>query len=210
MSEGSDRARGAGQGWCLSRGLGAVQGPPAGPAHLGGGLHLGHLASRGLDIEAWTAGAPGPIQSGWLSSCEALPLTSEGSGGPGPAGRSLVGSLLLRGQMALSLSILAHCLDVPDLVGGWESEWGGAGGGAGSQVWARVWGQMVCEGWLAASRRGPPTHWCEPQKGAGGASSSTNVTCCHHINECPRLVCPAPAAHLPVPRVGIVASLLLS
>ena len=133
-----------------------------------------------------------------------------GSGGPAPAGRSLVGRLLLRGQVALSVSVLAHCLDDPDLVGGWESERGGTGGGAGSQVWAQVWGEMVREGWLAASHQGLPTHWCEPQKGAGGASSFTAVTCCHHINECPRLVCPAPVAHLPVPRVGILASLLLS
>lgn len=89
-----------------------------------------------------------------------------------------MGSLLLRGQAALSLSVLAHCLDVPDLVGGWESEWGGAGGGAGSQVWARVWGEMVCEGWLAASAKDRPPNGANLRKALGGFQ----LHCCHLLS----------------------------
>ena len=77
------------------------------------------MTSGGPDVEAEPAGGPAPISlGGWLSSCELLPLTLEGSGGPGPAEWRLWQGVCSSGPAGRILSILADCLDAPDLVGG--------------------------------------------------------------------------------------------
>lgn len=57
----------------------------------------GQQARGGSCAEAWTTAGPGWVQFGCLpvSSCEALPLTSKGSGGPGSSRAGSVVSLQL-------------------------------------------------------------------------------------------------------------------
>ena len=77
--------------------------------------------------------------AGWLSSCKLLPLTSEGSRGPGPAGWRLWQGVCSSGSAGRILSILADCLDAPDLV--WLGvQMGDFRGGAWSWAWAQIRG----------------------------------------------------------------------
>lgn len=88
------------------------------------------VASENPYAEVWIAVGPGSIQPGCLpkSSCEMLPLALKGSRGPGSSwAESVVCSLLLRRQLATSLSFLADCPGWS----AWESDTGWDRGGRG-------------------------------------------------------------------------------
>lgn len=94
------------------------------------------VASEDPYAEVWIAVGPGSIQPGCLpkSSCETLPLALKGSRGPGSSwAESVVCSLLLRRQLATSLSFLA---DFPGW-SAWESDRGWDRGGEGSGAKSR-------------------------------------------------------------------------